>query len=436
MLSGPRTPGFFNSFEYGVAPRRFALRHAANFGRTYKARTLWGETIFTSDPEYIRRVFAADSEVFAPFASLSLGWLFGPRSVLITSGAVHRRQRKLLSPHLSGPRLRAFGRTMQSLADKHVQRLRAGESLRALDLSAAFTLDVIVRIVFGVEEDEEQVEGGELRKHLTTLVQDVPAAAIFAHPLRTNWYAPWARYLRACQRFDVWLSRKIGQRRAAGAPGDDVLSLLLNARYDDGTAMEDGEIRDQLITLLMAGHETTSLAMTNCLRHLHRAPELLARARAEIDAAGAGPDDVQRLPFLAACIDETLRIDPIVTDVGRMPHADFVLDQDLVVRPRQTLMVLIEALHHDRLLYPEPERFLPERFLQRKFAPHEFAPFGGGVRRCLGAAFSDYESKILLATLLRTVELELTEKHAEPRVRRNITMGPKHGVPMQVARLR
>lgn len=429
-LPGPTTPALFNTLEYGVFPRRFALRHAARFGRAYKVRGLMGDALFTADPEHVRRVFAADSDTLGSLAALSLPWLFGSASVLLTSGSTHKRQRKQLAPPLNGARLRAFGATMQAIADKHVAKLAPGDKQNALSLSTSFTLEVIIRTVFGVE-DAEDGEAETLRGHLRTLVHDIPALAIFAYPLRTSLYPPWARYLRARDSFDAWLTRKIRERRASGSYGEDVLSLLLNTRYEDGSAMNEREIYDQLVTLLLAGHETTSLAVTTCLGRLLREPAALARVLLEIDASQS-PEEIQRLPFLSAVIDETLRIDPIVTDVGRTVKVPFALDDKLTLGTRDVLLVLIEALHQDPVLYPDPTRFRPERFLERKFAPHEYAPFGGGVRRCLGAAFSDYETKILLTTLLRRLKLELADARPEPRVRRNITMGPKHGVPLRV----
>jgi cytochrome P450 len=313
-----------------------------------------------------------------------------------------------------------------------VATLKPGQTFRAHDFTTAFTLDVIVRTVFGVSAPDGDPE---LRALLSTLVHELPPFAVFAPFVRHPWFPPWARYLRAQQRFQRWLTAKLAQRRREGGAGDDVLSLLLEARYEDGSAMDEPDICDQLVTLLLAGHETTALALASSLGLLHRHPDVLARVRAELLAHSPLPESVTRLPYLSAAIDETLRIDPIVTEVARISRTDFALDDELVVKPKQLMIMLIEALHHDPELYPEPERFRPERFLERKYLPHEFIPFGGGVRRCLGAAFSDYETKIMLATLLRRVELALVDAQPEPRVRRNITMGPKHGVPMRVERL-
>ena len=417
-----------NVLEYALRPRGFALRYSTALGRTFRLRGFGMETILTSNPEHIRRIFAADSDTLGTASAASLGRLLWPRSVLVTSGAVHKKQRKLLSPPVTGARLRAFGRIMQELADRRVAELSPGQRFRALDVTTAFTLDVILRTVFGVGRDERD---HELRAMLHALVHEIPRVAVFLPHLQKPWFPPFARYLRVQRRFDAWLKNKLDERRRRAEPGEDVLSLLLAARYDDGSPLDDAEIRDQLLTLLLAGHETTSVALATCLERIHRHPDVLERLKSEVQTISS-PEDAQRLPYLSAVIDENLRIDPIVTDVSRIPKVKFALDEELVVGPRDLVLVLIEALHHDPELYPEPSRFRPERFLERRPAPHEFAPFGGGVRRCLGAAFSDYETKIMLAALLRQTSLRLLDARPERRVRRNVTMGPARGVAMQV----
>jgi cytochrome P450 len=208
--------------------------------------------------------------------------------------------------------------------------------------------------------------------------------------------------------------------------------LLLQTRAEDDSPLEYEELRDQLVTLLLAGHETTSIALASCLEQIHRHPAVLARLRNELSEL-SDPEEVQRNAYLAAVIDETLRIAPILSDVARRVRGEFWLDEQLKLSTHDGVMVLIEALHHDPELYPEPAQFRPERFLERKFATYEFVPFGGGARRCLGAAFSDYETKILLSTIVRRVSLQLQRTRPDPRARRNITLGPKYGVPMRVA---
>jgi cytochrome P450 len=434
-LHGPSTPGIFNLLAYAFAPSRFALRNAESFGRVYRVRGPGGALLVTSHPEHVKRIFAADSDAFETYSQFTLGGVLGKQSVLVTAGPTHRRQRKLLSPPLTGARLRAFGATMQEIADRHVSALRPGREFRALELCTDFTLDVIVQTVFGVTDG---AEGASLRDNLRVMVHEVPALAVFMPRLQRSWFRPWARYVRASERFDAWLRGKLAEPSAQALVDDerDVLSLLRQSRADDGTPMEQAELRDQLVTLLLAGHETTSIALASCLERIHRHPDVLAQVRAEIAAAPSGPADVQHLPYLSAVIDETLRIAPVLSDVTRRARSEFWLDEQLRLNPGEGVLVLIEALHRDPELYAEPARFRPERFLERKFTHYEFVPFGGGVRRCLGAAFSDYETKILLATLLRRVDLRLLRDRPDERVRRNVTLGPKHGVPMRVVALR
>jgi cytochrome P450 len=428
-LGGPRTAPLVTSLYYGFLPQRFAERHAAEFGRSYLLRAKPVPYLVTSDPEHLRRIFAADSDTFRTLAAVTLRNVFGPRSVLLTHGAPHRQQRKLLGPPLTGARLRGFGASMQAMADAQVAALRPGQIFKAHALALRFTLDVIVRTVFGVTSDEEATEACAM---LSALVEDLPPISIFVPQTQHAWFPPWARYQRRQRAFDSWLSEVVRRRRAQAVARDDVLSLLLAARYDDGRPIDDQDIHDQLLTLLMAGHETTAIAVTRCLERIYHHDAVLGRLQSELREAGETIEETQRLPYLSAVIDECLRIDPIVTDVARVATRPFDLGGGLILPEGAPVLVLVEALHRDPLLYPEPARFRPERFLERKFQPHEYAPFGGGVRRCLGAAFSDYESKILLSTLLRRRSLMPVHRGLSHRVRRNITMGPAHAVPFRV----
>jgi len=213
-----------------------------------------------------------------------------------------------------------------------------------------------------------------------------------------------------------------------------VLSSLPEARYDDGAPMDDGEIRQQLLTLLIAGHETTAITLAWVLDYVLRRPAALARLTDEVRGQ-TEPDAISKLPYLGAVIDETMRIAPVVTDVPRLTKVPFELEPGLVVPVGTPVVVLIEGIHRDPAIYPDPAEYRPERFLERKFSPTEFLPFGGGNRRCLGAAFSEHEARIFLATLLERVVLEPTSSAPSRRVRRNVTMGPDDGVPLRVARV-
>jgi cytochrome P450 family 110 len=226
------------------------------------------------------------------------------------------------------------------------------------------------------------------------------------------------------------------RRRAGGGTdlGRDVLGVLLAARYEDGSAMTESETRDQLITLLLAGHETSATALAWCLYYLAREPEVLAKLRAELDALGPNPapEAVVRLPYLSAVVSETLRIEPIVTDVLRVCREPITLGGRWTVPRGDVIAVMLIAILKDPRVFPEPDRFRPERFLERKFSVSEFLPFGGGARRCLGAAFAEAELALAIAELVTHWELELESAEPERAKRRNVTMGPARGVRLRV----
>ncbi len=412
------------SLEYGLSPRGFVQRRRA-LGRSFVVETLYGRGIFTSDPEHLRRIFASDSDALNTSSAASIVDVVGERSVLVTSGPLHKRQRKLLAPPLHGTRLREFGQAIQGIAEEHVARLSPGRQLRALDLTTAFTLDVIVRTVFGAaNEDEARV----LRGLIHQMVSAFWPVFVVVPQMRQPWFPPWARFLSARKSFRDWTIAKIRNARRDEDRPASVMSLLLDARYDDASEMDDDEICDQLVTLLLAGHETTAITLANAMSRVCQHPDIERGLRDEL----ARVDDVTRAPYLSAFVDETLRLDVVVPDVGRIAKREFALDDELTVREGQLVVISIEGLHLDPELYPEPLTFRPERFLARKYAPHEYVAFGGGVRRCIGAAFSDFETKLMLATLLREKRWRLTRGKPDRRVRRNVTMGPKNGVPIRI----
>lgn len=417
-------PAVWASLEYGFLPRRFALRQRKRYGHAYLVNGLYGPALFTTDPEHVRRIFAADYDTFGSSAANSILELVGSRSVLVTSGELHKRQRKLLAPPLHGARLREFGQAIQQIADVHVATLRPGRELRALDLTTAFTLDVIVRTVFGATDE---AEARELRGVIHELVHAFWPIFVVAPQLRGAWFPPWSRFLAARERFRAWTLAKIRSARRQRDRPSSVMSLLLDARYEDTSAMDDEEVCDQLVTLLLAGHETTAITLANAISRVGQHPDIASGLREELEHA-----DGARAPYLSAFLDETLRLDLVVPDVGRIARREFALDDQLTLHPGQFVLVSIEGLHTDPGLYPDPLTFRPERFLARRYAPHEFVAFGGGVRRCIGAAFSDFEAKIMLATLLRAKRWTLSRGKPDRRVRRNVTMGPQHGVPIRI----
>jgi len=428
-LSGPRRPALAQMLEYAFRPEAQVQRNIVRYGHAHWMKGLLGPILATASPEHAKRVFAADPDTFETFAAVSLKGVFGPRAVIVTHGPEHKRQRKLLTPPLHGPRLRAFGEQMREVAVEHVSRLREGQRFLAHELTTEFTLDVILRTVFGVGASSE------LRAILLGMLEGFSPLAVFMPAVQTPWFPPWRRFLAARAAFEAALDRLIAERRRTNDDArSDVLSLLLAVRYDDGSAMDDDEIRQQLLTMLIAGHETTAITLAWVLDYALRRPDVLARLEGEARSA-SDAEAMAKLPFTGAVIDETMRIAPIVTDVPRVTRVPFEIEPGFVVPEGTPIIVLIEGIHRDPAIYPDPSTFRPDRFLEKKLSPTEFLPFGGGHRRCLGAALSEHEGRIFLATLLSRVELDTVSPTPSKRVRRNVTMGPDDGVPLRVKRV-
>jgi cytochrome P450 family 110 len=364
--------------------------------------------------------------VFRTFAADALTGVLGDGSLLVAYGEPHKRARKLLQPPFHGARMRAYGRAMQDVALEYTSGLSAGTELRAHDVTTSISLDVILRTVFGVS-GSALAEGRRIMKHV---LSDFSPLVLFSKQMQTPLFPPWKRYLEARAAYDALLRDILRDRRAKGS-GEDILGMMLEARWDDGTSMSDAEIGDQLLTLLVAGHETTAISLAWAVHDVYRRPDVLARLRGEIAPLGSEPDPeaLARLPYLSAVCDESLRFRPIVTDTVRTLLSPLEYG-DTVVPAGTGLCIAIELIHKDPVIYPDPDEFFPARFLEKKPGPFEFLPFGGGSRRCIGAAFSDYEARVVLGTLVATVDLTVLGE--DERVRRNITMGPKRGVPVRV----
>jgi cytochrome P450 family 110 len=295
---------------------------------------------------------------------------------------------------------------------------------------------VILRTVFGAEGERLDALRGLVQRFARVAVNPMwlwPRLQVALGRL-----SPWGRFLRVKRDLDTFLFAEFARQRADGGTGrDDVLSLLLAARYEDGKPMSDEELRDQMMTLLLAGHDTTATSLAFTLHNILRHPEVLERLREErAQVVGAGPvapAQVGRLEYLDATVKETLRLNPIISEVGRvlarpMRIGGWNLPAGAVAAP------CIYLTHRRPDLWPEPERFDPGRFIGRRPSPYEFFPFGGGMRRCLGMAFALYEMKVVLAEVLSRVELRLAPGYRMQRVRRSITLAPSKGMPVVVER--
>jgi cytochrome P450 len=431
-IRGPKRMGMLDVIRFLRDPRGVAQRLAREWGDPFLVPDPKQPTLMTGNPEAIRTVFTADPDVFAIPLRDQLAPFLGDTSLILTSGARHKQDRKLLAPSFHGARMRAYGKTIVESALTAASKWTPGKPFKMLEATQAITLEVILRAVFGVEAGPRKEPFREAVVQLMAAMSS-PLLTMFEFTRRSfGGLGPWARFQRARARFDALVAQEIADRRAHGVAGrEDILSLMMEARYDDGSAMSDLELRDQLHLLLFAGHDTTSTALAWAFYWLERQPEERERVLAEIAALGPDPepDALAGLPYLDAVCQESLRIHPVVMNVGRLLAKP--LDVMGCEVPAGTTILMSTLILHDREeLYPEPRRFRPQRFLERKFSPHELIPFGGGPRRCIGAALAMYEMKVVLGTLLPRYRVRLVKDVEVKSVISGLTMEPKGGIPM------
>lgn len=404
--------------------------YCERYGELWRVDAVNGRVWITHDPARVREMFAAQPDTFAPFGIDAARPLLGDHSLLLMSGPEHRRERKLLKPAFHGDRIAGYGERIRGLARESVAPLTTGDQVSSLELGMDVALDVILSIVFGADDQATRRRVREIIEKTATAVKPW---MLFAPPLRRvpGARGAWERFVDARAAARTALLERVDAARATPS-GDTVLHELLAARDDDGVGLQDDEIVDELITLLFAGHETTAVTIGWTMEHLHRNPESLEQLRDELaQHAGAPAAQVSRLPWLDACCREALRVTPILADVIRKIVRPFTwAGQPIPVG--ENIAVAVREVHRRPDLYPEPDRFNPQRFIDRRYRPWEYLPFGGGNRRCIGAALAEMEVRLTVAELVGTRRFRPVHAAPERPARRNITIAPEHGGALEV----
>ena len=415
---------------------------ARRYGHAYRLKLMPYELHVFSDPDSIRSIFAAKSEdMHAGEINRILRVLVGQRSVLLLDDAEHMRHRKLLLPSFHGERMRFYGNTMAEITRASVVGFREGSMFALHPHTQEITLQIILRTVFGADEGAEL---DTLRKRIKLLLSRgesrlaFPLLLLLANHPELEARQPLRYMLRARAATDELLYQIIAARRADpnAATRKDVLATLMQARDEDGEPMTDRELRDELVTALAAGHETTATALAWAVERILAHPDVHARLKQELrttSGAPLTPEQIAALPYLDATIKEVLRLRPIIPIVGRILKKPTNLGgYDL---PAQTAVAAcIYLAHRNPDIYPQPDEFRPERFLNAAIDPVTWLPFGGGIRRCVGAQFATYEMKIVLATLLASCDFELAQPSPVRIVRRAITLFPERGTCVRLIR--
>ena len=413
-------PRVVQTGRFLVRPVAFFEHWRRRLGETFAARLLGpGDVVFVSDPESMKRLFAADRvNTIAPGRTIVLRPLLGPQSLLLQEGDEHLKRRRLMLPSFHGDRMRAYERTIADVTAAEVARWPRGTPFAIHPSMQAITLEVIIRAVFGVT-DPSRLDA--LRESLVEVLAESgsPAAiGLLIDPLRR--LPRYRRFLRHAERTDDALYAEISERRDDPdlESRDDILSMLVGAEFEDGSRMSDRELRDQLMTLLLAGHETTATALAWTVDLLLHSPPALERLLSELD----GDDD----QYLDAVATESLRVRPVVPMTGRLLREPATLG-GYELAAGQVVLAALYMAHTNADTYPEPFAFRPERFLADGPDTYSWVPFGGGTRRCLGAAFAQMELRVALRTILESVRLEAADPRPERMVRRNVTLSPANG---------
>ena len=379
--------------------------------------------VMISDPAAIKALYTERSHGLPPGREVVLTPIVGPHSVLVIEGTDHLAHRKLMLPAFHGERMRSYEPIVTEVVDREIDSWPLGAEFAIHPHMQAMTLEVILRVVFGVAEGPRLER---LRVLLTEVLEETASPLtqlIGLAARRFGGRGPWAKFEGRLRAVDELLYAEIAEHRTRDdlAERDDMLSQLIQARFEDGGAMSDEDLRDQLMTLLLAGHETTATALAWTFDLLLRHPRELTRLRESLEA---GEEDYPR-----ATISESLRLRPVVPLAGRRLATE--LTADGLTLPAGTDVTPAIWLAHTRAdAYPEPFAFRPERFLEEAPDTYAWVPFGGGVRRCLGAAFAEFEMRIVLREVLTRCELHKADPRPEKIGRRNITLSPKAGTPV------
>jgi cytochrome P450 len=425
---GPRSV-LLSTIEYLRDPYGTLLEGARRHGDPFRLPSFLGTLVITGDPEAVKTIFATDPDAFAAIGADLLAPVLGEHNLLLLSGERHRGMRKLQTPPFHGARMRAYGELILRVAEEQTARWPPHAAFDAHRTMQAISLEVILQAVLGLSEPAAR---REFQEAVIAVMAALKPSFMFFRGLRRELggLSAWARFQRKAERITALLAAEVARRRADPRPREDILSLFVAARYDDGSALDDTTLFQQIINLIGAGHETTAGSLSFALHHIHRSPEVKRRLLEELPPGPLDPEVVAQLPYLEAVCLETLRLDPVAPMIGRALLRPMTL-KGYQLPAGTSVGIAVINVHRNRDLYPEPERFRPERFLGTTFPPSVYIPFGGGARRCLGAAFALYEMKLVLATVLRQPPLALVHDRPVRAVLRNTTVGPAGGVQMQ-----
>ncbi|MGR3274493.1 cytochrome P450 [Acaryochloris marina NIES-2412] len=432
----PKTPKFWQATQWVLDPLGYMNTNFSRFGDMFKAQVPSGSDepwVLINNPKVLQYILTHDTgkEFTAPGEVNSLlAQVMGWQNLILLSGKQHQHRRRLVMPPFHGERLNVYGQVIRQITLDLLQQWPIDTTLDMRELMQKITMRVILQVVFGMHEGERYLQIEHLlHSRLSITASPITSAIIFLPWLQQDFgsWSPGHRFLEFAAQTDQLLFTEIQERRAnLDSDRPDILSLLLAATDEEGKGLTDQDLRDELMALLAAGHDTTATALAWAIYWIHALPEVKEKLMAELDTMTNPQDPAEflRLPYLAAVCNETLRIHPIaMVTFPRRVKVPLKLG-GYTLEPGTLVVGSIHSLHQREDLFPNPKQFCPERFLQNQFSPYEYMPFGGGVRRCVGAALAQYELKIILGTMLTQFSFDLLNRKMVQPGRRGITSGP------------
>ncbi|MBW4629638.1 MAG: cytochrome P450 [Brasilonema octagenarum HA4186-MV1] len=441
LPDGPQTHPLIQTLQWLTNPLEYMEACTQRYGDIFTLRIgpVFKPQVFISNPQAIQQIFTTDPKLLDSGEPAGIkSPLLGQQSMLALEGKPHRRQRKLLTPPFHGERMLAYGELIPDITKQVTSQWQVGEPFSVLPSMQAISFQVILKAVFGLEEGVRYEKLKEVLIALLNPKAPLLTALMILFPVLQrdlgSW-SPWGTFMRQKQQIDELIYAEIRERKKQpDTSGTDILSLMMAARDEAGESMTDVELRDELMTLLIAGHETTATALAWALYWIHHLPEVREKLLQELDSLGENPDPnaIFRAPYLNAVCSETLRLYPVAMLVlNRLVKSPLKI-MGYEFEPGTLLVPCIYLAHHRQDLYPESKQFKPERFLERQFAPSEYLPFGGGNRRCIGMALALFEMKLVLATVLSQWQMELADSKPVQPLRKGALIGPAGGVRMVV----
>ncbi|HEY9602830.1 MAG TPA: cytochrome P450 [Allocoleopsis sp.] len=430
-------PPWWQLMNWIVDPLGFQDRYSRLYGDIFTMRLSGlGSCVILGNPQAIQEIFSQDSKFDVGRGNDLAEPLLGKNSLILMDGNRHRRERKLLMPPFHGEKLQTYAKQICLITEQVASLWQVGQPFVARTTMQKISLEVILQIVFGLSEGERYQQ----LKHLLTdwlNMTDSPlrSSMLFLRFLQQDWgrWTPWGRMKQRQRRIHDLLQAEIEERRTKNNEGRaDVLSLMMVARDENGQAMTDEELRDELLTMLFAGHETTATTLAWTFYQIYQRPDVREKLQQELETLGENPNpmEIAQLPYLTAVCQETLRMYPVIPVIFPRITKSPVNIAGYQFDAETTFMPSIYLVHYREDLYPNAQQFQPERFLERQYSSSEYLPFGGGIRRCLGYALAQLEMKLVLATVLSKYQLALAEDKPVKLQRRGFTLAPRGGVRM------